>query len=177
VGTAAVSVLSTAALPVLEAGAGLAAATYTVKIVINQFNKAEKEPYKWLLAIMGIFAAFTIDVLKDIIINMYPQKLEDTSKTLITAAVAGITALTYYAGGFLWQFETSKKANIPIKSTAVVLFLLPLLGTYLYYLVNHSNHELVAAIINLNLEIIAPVGVFLLLFVVTLVLGYRYRKN
>jgi hypothetical protein len=174
--TATTTMMFTAALPVLEAGAGLAATAYTVNIVVKQYNKAQKEPYKWLLPIMGILAAFTIDVLKEIIVKMKPGQFEGAKESIVTAAVAGITALTYFGGGLLWQFETTKKANVVTKVIAVILFLLPLLCTYVYFISTHSNRELGALIMDLRWDVIAPLGLFLLLFVVTLVLGYKYRR-
>lgn len=165
------------ALPILEAGGGIAVAGITINFVYNQIKKAEHDPYKWLVPIMGILAAFIIDVFKEVIAKLPGQHVDSVGENIVTACIAGITAIIYIAGGFLWRQEFKGWKIWMVRIVAIILFLAPLLVAYLWYITSHSNAELIHCITSLQLEVIIPIAAFLVLFIITVVISFVYRNK
>ncbi len=163
---------ATAALPLLEAGGGIAAAVYSIKVVVNQINKAERDPYKWLVPVLGIFAAFIIDVFKEVIVKI-DQGTNGLKESIVTACIAGIIAIMYFFGGLLWRTATGWLLRL----VAIIFFLSPLLVAYLWFISGHSNDELMALMSPVNWEVVIPICIFLALFIVTVIISFAYRNK
>lgn len=164
-------------VPILEAVGGITFAGFTIKFVLENVEKAQQDPYKWLIPVLGILAAFIIDIFKELIIKLTKCQLSDFANVCATAGVAGTTTILFVAGGFLWQQKFKSGRLWTIRCIAIVLFLSPLIVSYVWFIINNSIALLFYDIENLNAAVIAPIASFFVLFIITVILSFIYRNK
>jgi hypothetical protein len=98
------------AVPVASAGLGLAGGTLLIQILVKATREATKEPYDWVVPILGILGGLILDVAKEYALDNLVVKIALSAAVAFLIVVAGGC---YKNGSLLWRI------------VAVLLVLLP----------------------------------------------------
>jgi len=172
----ALQAIRTGLMEVLMAGGGVLVCSITLNVIYSNTPKIEKDPYKWIMPVMAILAAFTIDIIKDAIVKAgKAHHLPEWAETTLSAAIAGVTALIYLLGGILWRKKSGRKWLHRL--SAILLFIAPLLIASLWLVIGPGTDRQFDPAALLNWQVLLPAGVFLLFFGITVIVSFAYQDE
>jgi hypothetical protein len=88
------------AVPLASAGLGLTGGSVLVLVLVRAAREATKEPYDWVVPIVGIIGGLTLDVAKEFALDNALVKIVLSAAVAFLMVVAGAC---YKKGGIFWR--------------------------------------------------------------------------
>jgi len=156
---------ATWAIPALSILSG----TISLTIIVKKADDIKKEPYKWLVPILGICSGAVVSFCKD-----YLPTENEGFKIIFEAVVACL----YIISGYLWEKPNAvqpKGKLLGKRSVAIFLFLTPPVFVYASYAKEHSE-GLLSVPQNIPAEVIQPILWLLGIFIALIVAAWALKK-
>jgi hypothetical protein len=159
-GIVATGTLASWVVPVAAGGLGIAGTGAGAFVLVQIVKMARREPFYWILPIIGVFSTFVTDLNKELYhLPGIPQ-----------IAYGAATALAFVGGGIAFR-----KSGWGYKLVGVTLVVLPTMLVILRAVNNHPSSNVTGMLFSIDTNTWWSVGLLIVLSLAVILLSYAVR--